>query len=70
MGLGSADAASMSFWEYDARMHHWAEANDPDDAAIVDPAHTQRIIDDLKSRPELLKANPKATKRKVAVPFA
>lgn len=54
MGVGATDAREMSLYEYEMRLHHWNEIHGSGDDEIVDPEITQRMIDNLMSRPDLL----------------
>lgn len=60
MNIPPSEAKALSLWEYDALMAGWNAAHsEGDDAPIVDHATTQRLIDDLRSRPELLQGKTK-----------
>jgi hypothetical protein len=54
MNIGAADAREMTLYEYEMRLHHWNEAHATEDTEIVDPDITQRLIDKLNSRPDLM----------------
>lgn len=59
MNIPPSDARELSFWEYDALIYNWNEAHGEGDVEIVDPEVTQRHIDRLRARPDLLKGKPK-----------
>lgn len=55
MGVSDADARAMSLHDYEMRLWHWNEIHGSDrDGEITDPAITQKIIDELNSRPDLM----------------
>lgn len=54
MGVSDADARSMSLHDYEMRLWHWNEIHGESDVEIVDPDVTQRMIDNLRARPDLL----------------
>lgn len=54
MGVSDADARAMSLHDYEMRLWHWNQIHGEAEVEIVDPDITQRMIDDLKARPELL----------------
>jgi hypothetical protein len=54
MGVSDADARIMSLHDYEMRLWHWNEIHGDKDDEIVDPDVTQRMIDKLRARPELL----------------
>lgn len=55
MNISPAEARDLSLWEYEALLYNWNKIHDPDHVEIVDPEITQRKIDGLKARPDLLK---------------
>lgn len=61
MNIPPSEVDALSLWKYEALLYHWNEAHNPDaEPDIVDPEVTQRLIDGLKDRPELLKKTKRA----------
>lgn len=57
MGVSDSDARAMSLHDYEMRLWHWNQIHGEPEVEIVDPERTQSIIDQLKSRPDLLTRN-------------
>ena len=54
MAVSDADARAMSLHDYEMRLWHWNQIHGEPDVEIVDPEVTQRMIDNLRARPDLL----------------
>lgn len=59
MGIGARDAAEMSLWEYEARLHHWNKAHARDSGEPKVPHEiTEAKIEALKNMPGMLSSTP------------
>jgi hypothetical protein len=58
MNVPPSEAKALSLWEYEALLHNWNEAHNPD-GSVEAPDHerTQRMIEKLNANPALLVAN-------------
>lgn len=57
MNIPPSEAKALSIYEYEALLWQWNDARAGDEAdapPIVDHAITQRLMDNLASRPDLL----------------